>query len=70
MRRMNKRYVPGDRWVECDVCGYGYRFSQMKKGVSGRQKGFNVCPDCFDHKHPNDDWVLPVKPEGILKEVK
>lgn len=43
-----KGYIPGDRLYRCDICGFGYRFSQMRKGVAELQKGFDVCPDCFD----------------------
>ena len=63
---MDRRYIPGDRWVRCDECGFGYRLSQIQKGVSLRQKGHHVCPDCFDYRHPNTDWRLPPKQEGKL----
>ena len=65
-----RTWIPGDRLVECDVCGFDDRFSRVRKGVSGTQKGFNVCPDCFSDKHPNEDWVFKHKPEGVLKEIK
>jgi len=51
----SKIYKKRDRWVECDVCGFDYRFSVMRKGVSGTQKGFNVCPVDFDEPHPLDN---------------
>ena len=63
---MDRRYIPGDRWVRCDECGFGYRYSQIKEGVSLRQKGLGICPDCFDYRHPNTDWRLPPKQEGKL----
>ena len=66
MHKMDRRYIPGDRWVRCDECGFGYRLSQIQKGVSLRQKGHHVCPDCFDYRHPNTDWRLPPKQEGKL----
>jgi hypothetical protein len=64
----NRTYVPGDRLVECDVCGFAYRRSDMRKGV-GQQKGLTVCPNDFDGVHPLD---LPVKnrPEGRLEEIR
>ncbi len=64
------KYIPGDRPVECDICGFDWRFSQIRKGISGNQKGFNVCPDCFDEKHPNEDWKFPSRQEGGLKQVR
>jgi len=66
MVMMNRRYIPGDRWVRCDECGFGYRFSKMKKGVSLKQKGLYVCPKCFDERHSNTDWKLKPKQEGKL----
>ena len=66
MHKMDRRYIPGDRWVRCDECGFGYRLSQIQKGVSLRQKGHHVCPDCFDYRHPNTDWRLQPKQEGKL----
>jgi hypothetical protein len=66
MVKMDRRYIAGDRWVRCDECSFGYRFSQMRKGVSLRQKGFHVCPTCFDTRHPNTDWRLSPKTEGKL----
>ena len=70
MIKMDRRYEAGNRWVLCDICDFGYRFSRMKKGVSGSQKGLTVCPDCYDEKHPNEDFVVPTRTEGILEEVR
>ena len=46
------RYIPGDRPVDCDVCGFTWNFSDMRKGLFKKQKGLAVCPDCFDEVHP------------------
>jgi len=35
----------------------------------GGQKGFNVCPPCFDDVHPNEARVRP-RPEGRLVEIR
>jgi hypothetical protein len=70
MQRMNRKYIPGNRWVKCDICGYGYRFSQMRKGIMPKQKGYDVCPPCFDEMHPNEGWKLPPKQEGKLEKVR
>jgi hypothetical protein len=64
-----RKYIPGDRPVECDICGFVYRFSQMRKGVMGNQKGFNVCPPCFDDIHPREIKVKH-RAEGIIPEVR
>jgi len=62
-------YIPGDRLVECDICGFGYRRSEMRKGIFGTQKGRNVCPRDFDEKHPNDDKVGH-RTEGKLEKIQ
>lgn len=64
-----KGYIAGDRKVTCDVCGWTYRFSQMRKGVMGTQKGFDICPSCFDGVHPRKT-APAYRPEGILPEVR
>ena len=69
MIKMNRQYILGNRWVICDICDFGYRFSQMRKGISGSQKGYDVCPDCFDPEHERDTYVVPHRTEGILEEV-
>lgn len=65
----SRKYIPGDRLVDCDVCGFTYRRSQMRRGVTGKQKGLIVCPDDFDSIHPNEGSV-PNKVEGKLVEIK
>lgn len=61
-------YVPGDRLVDCDVCGFTYRVSQVRRGVAGKQKGLVVCTPCFDPVHPLEAPV-PRKREGVLREI-
>lgn len=61
-------YKPGDRKVACDVCGFTYRFSEMRKGITGKQKGLTVCPDDFDRIHPNEERVK-YRQEGKLREL-
>ena len=48
------KYIPGDRKVDCDICGFTYRFSDMRRGVSAGQKGYMVCPEDYDPIHPLD----------------
>lgn len=50
-------YIPGDRLITCDVCGFDYRFSDMRKGISFEQKGLIVCPTDFDPVHPREKKV-------------
>lgn len=62
-------YIAGDRKVDCDICGYTYRFTSMRIGVSGKQIGLEVCPDCFDPEHPRDKPVV-LRPAQPLAKVK
>jgi len=63
------KYIPGDRKVNCDICGFTWRFSDIRKGRCEDQKGYNVCPDCYDKPHPNDMKPKIRKP-APLPEVK
>ena len=66
-----RKFIPGDRLVDCDVCGQTWRRSQMRKGVTKglrRQKNLSVCPDDYDPVHPNDERI-PFKREGALEEI-
>lgn len=62
-------FQPRNRLVECAVCGQTWRFSDMRKGVMGKQKGLDVCPRDFDPVHPNEREV-PYRKEGDLDEVR
>lgn len=65
----SRRFIPGDRLVDCDVCGQSYRRSQMRRGVAGKQKGLSVCPFDFDEVHPNEARVKHRR-EGALEEIR
>jgi len=60
-------YIPGDRKVDCDICGFTWRASQMRRGVSGAQKGLLVCPPDFDEEHPLDHKPRPRREEGPVE---
>ena len=48
---MSKNYYVGGQWnVICDVCGIKYKAGESKK----RWDGFQVCPTCFEYRHPQD----------------
>ncbi len=66
--RVSNHYIKGDRLVDCDICGFTYRFSQMRKGVSGKEKGFNVCPECYSPLHPGE-IPFTLRPKRPLKKV-
>lgn len=44
------KYIPGDYWAICDVCGFKYRSSQMKE----RWDGTMVCESDFELRHSLD----------------
>jgi len=46
----NPGYIPGDHWVECDVCGFEYRQSVMRE----RWDNLVVCPADYEVRHPQD----------------
>jgi len=48
IREIKPKYIPGDPWCYCDICGLKYRKSQTKK----QWNGFIACEKCFDEKHP------------------
>lgn len=67
---MLRGYQPHGRKVICDVCGFYKRQGEMRKGVFGKQKGLEVCPDCFDSVHPNERPVRSNLKEGKLDEIR
>lgn len=44
------KLVLGDWNAICDVCGFKYKASQLKK----RWDGFMVCPEDWEVRHPQD----------------
>lgn len=59
-------YRPGTWNYYCDVCGTKYKATHSKE----RWDGLQVCPDCFELRHPQDfvrtkgdkvsvDWQRP-----------
>ena len=64
MKKISQKYIAGERIVDCDICGFSYRFSVMQK-----QRGFVTCPDCFDIVHPLDN-KLKLRAISKMKEVK
>ena len=57
-------YLPGNRLVDCDICGFTYRFSEMRK-----IRGLVVCPaDADEYPHPRDKAVTH-RTEGKIRQV-
>lgn len=50
------RYVPGDWNAICDVCGFRYKASQLRK----RWDGLMVCEADWEPRHPQD-FIKPIK---------
>ncbi len=44
----DNRYVPGDYWTYCAVCGFDYRRSELRK----RWDGALVCTKDWEPEHP------------------
>jgi len=66
--RYSNHYIPGNRIVDCDSCGFTYRFLQMRRGVSKGQKGLVICPVCYSPIHP-DEIPFTLNPKKPLKKV-
>jgi len=64
---ISEGYIPGDRWVTCDICGFICRRSKARLGISRQQKGLTVCEADFDPQHPLDDIPKRRKEEGPIK---
>ncbi|WP_299477003.1 hypothetical protein [uncultured Paracoccus sp.] len=43
-------YIPGDPWGICDVCGFKYRKSEMRR----RWDGLTVCGPDWEPRHPQE----------------
>jgi hypothetical protein len=57
-RRVEAKYIPGDHWVMCELCGMKYRRSECRKNW----KGQIVCMDtCYEPRHPQD--TVKVRPD-------
>lgn len=61
--------IPGDRLVDCERCGFTYRFSQMRRETERTSRGLVVCPTCFDGPHPLENRVRN-RPEGVVPRIK
>jgi hypothetical protein len=64
-----RTYVHGEYKIACDICGFIYHFSRMRRGVSGKQKGLIVGPKCFDNIHPRDIKTR-LRPKRPLPKVR
>ena len=49
------RYKPGDWLADCDVCGFTYYASELRK----RWDGFMVCSSDYEERHPQDLLRIP-----------
>jgi hypothetical protein len=40
--------IHGDPWHQCDICGWDYHTSQLRR-QPGLRRGLLVCPKCYDN---------------------
>ena len=59
-------YVPGDAAAICDVCGFKYKLSQLKK----RWDGAMVCSADFEERHPQDYLVRTKDDKQTVKNAR
>ena len=54
----SKVYIPGEKWEECDRCGFDYYLSllipQFRMGID---TGLLVCPKCVDEPD-HEEYVI------------
>ena len=50
MRDKNQYYKKGDWNAICDVCGFKFKASQLRR----RWDGMRVCQDDYETRHPQD----------------
>ena len=65
--------ITGEQWQECDVCGFDYPKSQLKKEPSygGTTDGFSVCSKCMDEPgHAYNLQQLTLPDENVSQEVE
>jgi len=59
------RYIPGDPWGICDICGFKYRHSELRK--DGYYTGLLVCRADYTDKHPQD-YVRAIRDRQAVKD--
>ncbi len=59
------RAIPGDRLMLCDICGYEYHVSDLKKGKAEGQRGLNVCEKDYDPIHPRENTPKLSPPKKV-----
>jgi hypothetical protein len=57
MRRSGYSVTHGDWNAICDVCGFKFKASQLRR----RWDGFMVCSEDYEERHPQD--LLRVRPD-------
>ena len=55
-------YKPGDRWSECDLCGFDFRVKELRVDWEGRL----VCSADFEQRHPQE--LLRANPETSVTQ--
>lgn len=50
MREPSYKYIPGDPWGVCDLCGFKYRRSELREN----HEGFIVCKKDYEPQHPQE----------------
>lgn len=58
---MTSYYAPGDYNAVCDVCGWEYKRSQMKK----RWDGALCCDQDWEPRHPLDSLKARPERQGV-----
>lgn len=57
------RYIPGQNWVECDICGFKVRAGQTRYNSDG----LLVCIKDWEPEHPQD-YLVESRTEKIVPD--
>lgn len=58
---MQTRFIPGEWNVCCDVCGFRFKASQIRK----RWDGLMVCSKDFEYDHPQKYLRVPEETQTV-----
>jgi hypothetical protein len=58
-------YIPGDPWAICDLCGFKFRISKLRKNYKGQM----VCKEDFETRHPSERNTV-VRERGGVRDAR
>lgn len=63
---MAESYARGSQaWGLCQKCGFRFLLNQLR--LDGYYPNLRVCPECFDTRHPQEDYVDVSDPQALWR---